>query len=158
MLEAKIHKEITEFEGKIFFGMTGKQIICVLIACAVVIPIFFLLSGSIGVELTGYICIIIAAPIMAVGFLKIKGRTFTEIVKMYFNFYLKNAKLKYVSNCDVDYLKKEVNSNGKGKRNNRKVKPGDECTETRLRYVAGTKKQLKAKRKENRRYFEINKG
>ena len=55
MLEAKIHKEITEYEGKIFFGLSGKQIICILICFAVVIPIFFLLYQQIGVEITGYI-------------------------------------------------------------------------------------------------------
>lgn len=156
MLEAKIHKEITEYEGKIFFGMTGKQIICVLIAFAIVIPLFFLLYGSLGVELTGYICIAVAAPIMAIGFFKWKGTSFTDLVRLMFNFYFKNQKLRCVNITNVDYLEleKEVKTDGKRRnRNNRKANPRYEYIYTTFRYTAGNKKQLKAKQKELREYF-----
>lgn len=153
MLEAKIHKEITEFEGKIFFGMTGKQIICVLIAFAIVIPLFFFLYGSLGVEITGYICIVVAAPIMAVGFFKYRGRTFTELLKIIIKFYFKNSKLKYISVCDLDYLEKDVTiKNGKRSRNNRKIVPGYECDGDTFRSPR-KRKEIRKKREEIRQYI-----
>lgn len=150
MLEAKIHKEITEYEGKIFFGMTGKQIICVLIAFAIVIPLFFLIYNSVGVEAAGYICIIVAAPIMAVGFFKWKGTGFTDLIKLMYNFYFKNKKLCCVNIINVDYIDRKENDNGKY---NRKINPRYEYIETAVRYEYGSKKQLKEKRKQLRKYI-----
>lgn len=150
MLEAKIHKEITEYEGKIFFGMTGKQIVCVLIAFAIVIPLFFLLYEKIGVEITGYICIAVALPIMAIGFFKYKGTSFTDLVKLLFNFYIKNSKLTCINIVATDYFEKEVKTDGKRNRsrNDRKTNPRNEYTA--YSYTVGTRKQLKEKRKEIR--------
>lgn len=153
MLEAKIHKEITEYEGKIFFGMTGKQIICVLTACVINIPLFFLLYKSLGVEITGYICIIVAAPIIAIGFFKYKGVSFTTLVRRIFRFYIKNQKLHCVNIIATDYLSKGVQENEKRNKNSRKTDPGYEYIETKYRNVAGEKKQLQQKRKEIRDYF-----
>lgn len=150
MLETKVHKEITEYDGKIMFGMTGRQIICVLIAIAIDIPLFFLLYKKIGIETTGYICFFVAIPVLAVGFLKYKGTPIPELVKLLINYYKNNSKLRCVNDIATDYIVKGVNDSADRRvRNNRKTarKLEYEC----FCYTAGNKTQLRAKRKENRK-------
>mgnify|MGYP000244300139 CR=1 FL=1 len=153
MLEAKIHKEITEYEGKIFFGLSGKQIICILICFAVVIPIFFLLYQQIGVEITGYICLFTAAPIVAFGFFKYKGRSFGELLKLMINFYGKKQRRYCVNICNTDYYIKE-DIDFERKRKNRKIKSGDECVESRLEY--GSKNRRKQIQRQIREHLASN--
>lgn len=151
MLEAKIHKEITEYEGKIFFGMTGKQIICVLIAAAIDIPMFFLLYKNLGVEVTGYLCIFIPLPILAIGFFKYRGMSIITLLKLAINFYFKGGKLSCVNNIATDYLE-GVNDNADRRvRKNRKTHKGTECE--CFGYTAGNRRQLRRKHKEVRKYL-----
>jgi hypothetical protein len=145
LLEAKIHKEITEYEGKIFFGMSGKQIICVMVSLVIVIPLFFLLQESLGIEITGYICILVALPIMAFGFFKYKGRSFTDIIKLMRNYYFTNQKKCCVNIVNTDYIIQNEVNNDKRKKSNKRARA--ECTECQYRYTAGDRKQLRKKRK-----------
>ena len=147
MLEAKIHKEITEYEGKIFFGMSGKQIISIMVALAIVIPLFFLLQSHVGVEITGYICILSAAPPLAFGFFKYKGRSFTEIIKLVIGFYFTKQKKLCVNICNTDYIIKNEVIKNNGKKHKQKYKK-NECTE--LYTSTTTRKQHKKRRAEIR--------
>lgn len=151
MLEAKVHKEITEYKGKILFGLTLKQLGLVIAALAVDIPLFLLTYKNIGVEVAGYICMAVAIP-FGLLCVDIKGMSFTKYFKLMYNYMFKNGNLKCVNTVATDYLEKGVSANVKSRnRNNRKVNPRYEYQS--FCYRANTPKQLRTKRKEIRKYL-----
>lgn len=150
MLEAKIHKEITEYKGKLVFGLTLKQLGIVVAALAVDIPLFIFTYKHIGVEIAGYICMAVAVP-FGLLCVEIKGMTFLKFVKLMYNFHFKNGKYKCVNTVTTDYIEKGDNESVQSRnRNNRKAYPGYECQS--FGYRANTKKQLRTKRAEIRKY------
>ena len=79
MIEIKIPKEISEYKGRLMFGLTVRQLLSLAAALAVCVPLYIFGSDLIGDDLIGWIIILIAAPILAFGFLKFNGMNFEHI-------------------------------------------------------------------------------
>ncbi|MEE1502889.1 MAG: PrgI family protein [Acutalibacteraceae bacterium] len=151
MLEAKVHKEITAYKGKIVFGLTLKQLGLVVAALAVDAPLFIFTYKHIGVEIAGYLCMAVAIP-FGLLCVDIKGMSFTKYFKLMYNYMFKNGKLTCINTVATDYLEKGVSEDVKSRnRNNRKTNPRYEYQS--FYYRANTPKQLRAKRKEIRKYL-----
>ncbi|GHU82584.1 hypothetical protein AGMMS50284_4690 [Clostridia bacterium] len=147
MLEAKIHKEITEFEGKLISGLTGKQVICVVISVGISCALFFSLYKKLGIENTGTICMLAPLPILAFGFFKFRGFSFKDLIKILFNYYSKPQRKIYTQDTISNYY--EEVEKIEHKRTNK-----CECaTDTRYCFYAGGKKQLNSKRKSIRKHI-----
>ena len=79
-MEVKINKDIREFSESIFFGLTMRQFIFSLLACAIAIVLYFTLKPFLGIETLSWVCILGAAPCAVLGFVKYNGMTAEKFI------------------------------------------------------------------------------
>ena len=105
-LEVRVHSEITEYSEK-FYGMTIRQWIAIVLSLFCDIPLFIMLKDFINSDILQILIVVITAPILAVGFIKVQELPFEEFFVYFKRSYLHLYKpIKYQS--DKDYqLEKE---------------------------------------------------
>lgn len=74
-MEVKINREIREYTESMFFGLSLRQFIFSVLACAVAVAVYFILKPLLGLETTSWICILAAVPFAVLGFIKYNGMT-----------------------------------------------------------------------------------
>ena len=79
-IEVKIPKEIREYREAIFFGLTGRQLVCSLLALGAAVGLYFLLRPVAGDAEIGWICILGAAPFALCGFFRYHGMTAEQFI------------------------------------------------------------------------------
>lgn len=79
-MQVKINKDIREFNEAVFWGLTLRQVICSIIACVISVITFLTLKPRIGTEMASWICILVAIPAAAVGFVKYNGMSAEKFV------------------------------------------------------------------------------
>ena len=72
MIQKKISGDITKLESRALFGFTPRQIICSAIAFVVALLVNKIF-GAIKFETRGFIMMLLAAPFLASGWVKIQG-------------------------------------------------------------------------------------
>lgn len=72
-MEFKINKEIRNYTESIFFGLSFRQLIFAILACAVAVGLYFLCQPHFGISTLSWICILGAAPFAALGFFSYNG-------------------------------------------------------------------------------------
>lgn len=75
IMEVKINREIRNYTESMFFGLSLRQFIFSVLACGVVVGLYFLLKPHLGTETVSWVCILEAAPFAALGFVKYNGMT-----------------------------------------------------------------------------------
>lgn len=80
--EIKINKEIRDYTESIFFGLSLRQSIFSIIACAIACGLYFLFKERFGTEVTSWLCMLGAAPFAAFGFIRFQGMYTEDIVRM----------------------------------------------------------------------------
>ena len=105
-LEVRVHSEITEYSEK-FYGMTIRQWIAIALSLFCDIPLFIMLKDFVNSDILQILIVVITAPILAVGFIKVQELPFEEFFVYFKRSYLHLYKpIKYQS--DKDYqLEKE---------------------------------------------------
>lgn len=96
-VSVSIPKEITEYEEKIMFGMSFRKIICFSIAIALGIGTYFICTFwlKISMDISSYLIIMQAMPLMAIGFVKKDGMNFEKYFFLFLRHKLGNNKLHY---------------------------------------------------------------
>jgi len=89
MLEVKVPEDIRKHEAKMFFGLTGKQFIIVIIAAAIGIAWYFLTKQA---QTAGFVALIISL----IGF-----SNFDKMLKPFFSFINKPRQYVYVKTFDL---------------------------------------------------------
>ena len=79
-MEVKINKDIREFSESIFFGLSLRQFIFSLLACAVAVILYFTLKPHLGLETVSWLCILGAIPFAVLGFVKYNGMTAEQFI------------------------------------------------------------------------------
>ena len=79
-MEVKINKEIRDFTESIFFGLSMRQFIFSLLACIVAVILYFVFKPVFGIETLSWLCILGAAPFVALGFIKYNNMTVEKII------------------------------------------------------------------------------
>ena len=74
-MEVKINREIRNYTGSMFFGLSMRQFVFSILACAVAVGLYFLLRPYVGMETVSWMCILGAAPFAALGFISYHGMT-----------------------------------------------------------------------------------
>ena len=74
-MEVKINKEIREYTESTFFGLSLRQFVCSILACAVAVALYFILRNHLGTETLSWLCIVAAAPFALMGFVRYNGMT-----------------------------------------------------------------------------------
>ena len=79
-MEVKINREIRNYTESMFFGLSLRQFIFSVLACAVAVGLYFLLKPYLGTETVSWVCILGAAPFAALGFVKYNGMTAEKFI------------------------------------------------------------------------------
>ena len=80
LMEVKINREIRNYTEAMFFGLSLRQFIFSVCACAVAVGLYFLLKPYAGTETVSWMCILGAAPFAALGFIKYNGMTAEKFI------------------------------------------------------------------------------
>lgn len=97
-MEVKINREIRNYTEKIFFGLSLRQFIFSVCACAVAVLLHFATSKYLNKELVSWICVLGALPFGALGFFKYNGMPLEEFIAAFvISEILTPRKLKFES-------------------------------------------------------------
>lgn len=83
MIEVKIPAEIQEYKSKLVFGLSARQIIAIVGALAVGVPLGVLGYGHISGDILPWLIIISVFPFAGWGFMTFKGMRFEEFMKAF---------------------------------------------------------------------------
>ena len=70
-MEVKMNKEIRDYQESMFMGLDLRQCVCSVLAILTAIGIYFGMRDITGQEITGWLCVLGAAPFAACGFFQI---------------------------------------------------------------------------------------
>lgn len=79
-MEVKINKEIRNYTESIVLGLTLRQCFFSVLACFVAVIVYFLFIDVLGLEVTSWLCIVVAIPFAALGFVSYQGMNFEKIL------------------------------------------------------------------------------
>jgi len=79
-MEVKINREVRDYTESIFFGLSLRQFFCSLMAVLLSVGAYFILKPYVGTEAVSWVCIFVAAPFAAIGFIKYNGMTAEQIL------------------------------------------------------------------------------
>lgn len=74
-MEVKMNKEIRNYQEFLFFGLDFRQCVFSVLAILAAVGIYFSTRDAVGDEITGWLCILGAAPFAACGYFKYHGMT-----------------------------------------------------------------------------------
>ena len=74
-MEVKINREIRQYTESMFFGLSMRQFFFSLAAVAVAMVLYFVLRNHFGTETVSWMCVLGAAPFVAMGFVTYHGMT-----------------------------------------------------------------------------------
>ncbi len=72
-MEVKMNKEIRDYQESMFFGLDFRQCFFSVLAILTAVGIYFGVHTLLGEEVTGWLCVLGAAPFAACGFFKYHG-------------------------------------------------------------------------------------
>ena len=113
-MEIKINREVRNYKESIFFGMSLRQFICVVISCGFAIMMYFMFRSKLGLEITSWLCIAASLPFILVGFVKYNGMNFEEVVKSFiYSKFLVPSRLSFKSDniylqLTEEYINNEI--------------------------------------------------
>lgn len=100
-MEVKINREIREYTESMFFGLSLRQLIFSVLACAVAVTVFFLLRPHLGLETVSWICIIAAFPFAAIGFIRYNGMPAEKFLAAYIRSEILTPKKLLFRNANI---------------------------------------------------------
>ncbi|MDR0930344.1 MAG: PrgI family protein [Clostridiales bacterium] len=84
MIEIRIPKEINEYKERLFLSFTLRQTLSIVGILAINVPLWWLVAPIIGNDLAGWICIINAPIIGAIGFYRPNGMPLEKYIGFIF--------------------------------------------------------------------------
>ncbi len=72
-MEVKINKEIRNYTEAVFFGLSLRQLIFSMLACVSSVCVYFIFEPWAGLEMTSWLCILVALPFAFLGFVRYNG-------------------------------------------------------------------------------------
>lgn len=101
-MEIKINKEIRNYTESMFFGLSLRQFFFAIIGVGAAVGMYFLLRPYLGVETLSWVCMLGAAPFVAMGFITYNGMTAEQFAWTWFRSkFLEPTKVKF--ECDTVY-------------------------------------------------------
>ena len=101
-MEIKINKEIRNYTESMFFGLSMRQFFFAVIGVGVAVAAYFALRPVLETETLSWVCMLAAAPFVAMGFITYNGMTAEQFVWVWFrSTFLEPRKVKF--ECDTFY-------------------------------------------------------
>ena len=79
-MEVKINREIHNYTESMFFGLSLRQFIFSALAVAVAVGLYFLMKPYVGTETVSWVCVLGAAPFVALGFFTYHGMAAEQFI------------------------------------------------------------------------------
>ncbi len=79
-MEIKINREIRSYTESVFFGLSMRQFIFSVLACAAAAGTYYFGRTHLGTELLGWACVLTAAPFVILGFVLYHGMTVEQFL------------------------------------------------------------------------------
>ncbi len=125
-IEVKMNKEIMEYREAMFFGLDFRQMVCSLLAVLAAVGIYFSLREKAGEEVTGWLCMLGAAPFAFCGFFRYHGMTAEQFAWAFMKSEFLYPKRLLLQPEDLYYqcMEERISNgeNGKGERNAKKLR------------------------------------
>ena len=115
MISVSVPKEISDYKEKVIFGLSLRQLVCGVIAVGLAVATGLLLVQVLGlsIDIAGYIIMVEVVPLMALGFVRPRGRPFEEFARLYLDSKLGRHKFSYQTESLIDLsLRPERSSHG----------------------------------------------
>lgn len=84
MIAVRIPEEIRKYKEKLAFGLTARQLVCTIITGAICIPLYWKGKDIIPEDILGWAIILIALPLLSIGYVRINGVTMERMAKIIF--------------------------------------------------------------------------
>ena len=83
-MEVKINKEIRNYTESMFFGLSLRQFFFAIIGVGFSVLMYFMLRSHFGTETLSWMCMLGAAPFVAMGFITYNGMTAEQFAMIWF--------------------------------------------------------------------------
>ena len=96
-MEIKINREIRSYTEAVFFGLSMRQFLFSVLACAAAAGTYYYGRAYLGTEMLSWVCVLVAVPFIIFGFVKYHGMS----VEQFLWVWIKSELLmpKYVVYC-----------------------------------------------------------
>lgn len=103
MLEIKINKDPREYKDKLLFGLSVRQLLCTAIMLLINIPLYIWGSKILGESITGYLLILVAVPLVLIGFFEYNKMPFERVLlsMIQVKFIRPEKRYRYYSNENI---------------------------------------------------------
>lgn len=109
MIAVRIPTEIRKYKEKIMFGLNARQLISTLIALFVCVPLYFFGRNYIPDDILAWIIIIIAIPLVAIGFFRFNGMPMERFIVAIAKYFLFPSKRLYtIENAFRDWQNQAI--------------------------------------------------
>jgi hypothetical protein len=125
-VEVKINKEIRDYTESVYFGLSLRQFIFSILACAMAVVLYFVFRPYFGIETLSWLCILGAAPFAAIGFIKYNGMNAEEFLLAYIRSeFLTPKELVFnPTNYYYELLKGRIGDEKKDENNKKSIQTG----------------------------------
>ena len=125
-MEVKINKEIRDYTESVYFGLSLRQFIFSILACAMAVVLYFVFRPYFGIETLSWLCILGAAPFAAIGFIKYNGMNAEEFLLAYIrSAFLTPKELVFnPTNYYYELLKGRIGDEKKDENNKKSIQTG----------------------------------
>lgn len=139
MMKRRIPSELKSYESQMFFGLTVRQVVCIVCAAVLCVPTFLIVRHYVSIDTLRWLMVLEAAPFAAVGWFKYNDMPLEKMAFKIFGFYSGRRKRKW------QFITVET------KIHNAEMQLElEQLTKERKQELAEEKKRLKAERKNRR--------
>ena len=85
-MEVKINREIMNYKETVFWGMSLRQFLFSLLACAAAVGVYFAARHYVGTEILSWICMTAATPFVAFGFVRVNDMNLEDFLGVWLDF------------------------------------------------------------------------
>lgn len=130
-ISVRIPDEVRTYKEKIVFGLTVRQLLCTILAIAICAPLYYFGRGHISDDILSWLILLIALPLLSIGFLKFHGLPMEKFIVAWFKFsWLYPRKRVYkIDNAYRDLqnraIKEEIPKKAKERRQLAKLKKAE---------------------------------
>ena len=103
-IEVRIPKEITEYQEKILFGLSLRQLISFSIALTTGVATYLLAARAWGDDVAGYLVIAEVMPIFAIGFIRINGFPFEKYLALMIRHMFGYSRRRYQTQLLIEQM------------------------------------------------------
>lgn len=101
-MEVKINREIRNYTESMFFGLSMRQFVFAGVGVGAAVGMYFVLRPFFGTETLSWMCMLCAAPFMAMGFIIYNGMTAEQFAWTWIKSkFIEPQKVKF--ECDTLY-------------------------------------------------------